>query len=161
MRGRVGVLCAAWTGLALCAGCAQQDDLGAMGRAVAAAVDTTNGHPVLILKGYPSWSDKAADDPDAAALAAGFAAELGIPDAAENQFQSPRCGWAPSAAGTRRELWAQFSPPVARGDSTVVDLSTGCAVNDNEAFEQVHTFVLMKSETGEWQVVARRLTMIT
>ena len=29
-------------------------------------------------------------------------------------------------------------------------------MNDNDAFEQVHTFVLMKSETGEWQVVARQ-----
>ncbi len=160
MREVARAICAVWSGLLLAA-CAQVDDMPAIGRAVAMALDTINGRPVVVLGPYGSSSDRSTDGGAAAALASGFATALGIPAREGESINSTGCPRSPPTGDVPLGLWAQFGPHEAKGDSTQVQLATGCVTDRAGAFQQVHVFLLMKTHGGRWQVVARRLLMIT
>jgi hypothetical protein len=142
------------------------DVLAAVGQAIAADLDFTNGAPIVVVAGYAEGGqrDVHQDPTTSTALASAFAEARGIPliDAPEG---GTRCSWAPAPGDGPLGLWAQFYPPELTGDTVRVALSGRCLAQRTTGliagFRQVHLFVVAKRETGAWEVVERQLMSIT
>jgi len=151
------------------ASCSPPGDEADIGRAVAAALDTTMGSPIAIVDEY--WcrvgeepcrdrpGHVAASRVDATPTVSAFAEARGIPVVRYDGGSAPQCPWADSAE-EEGGLWAEFKqPPQITRDSALVLVSTICG-DGQRAFQQVHEYVLQRGNGG-WTVVGRSLITIT
>ena len=161
------ILVALW--LAGCSAGQHPDGLDGIGRAVASNLDSSNGLPTAVLDEYlcdsrvepcrdreDHWD---ASLVDASTLVSAFAEARAIPVERYSGY-GPRCEWSEASDTRPVGLWADFLQPEIVGDSARVELMTGC-VADQQAFSQIHEFVLERDEEGVWGVVSRRLLSIT
>ena len=145
------------------------DDLDGIGRAVASDLDARNGLPTVVSDEYlcdsrvepcrereDHWD---ASLVDASGLVSAFAEAHGIPVEHYSGY-GPRCEWVEASDNRPVGLWADFHQPEILGDSARVELMTGC-VADQQAFSQIHEFVLKKDGEGVWAVVSRQRLSIT
>ena len=139
-----------------------------MGRAIAGALETRNGTPIVVLDTYAcaEWTGGCIPDgvrpnseaPLARDIAAGLAEGLGIPVQPTTGFRAPPCPWAEHAE--RTGLVAQFMrPPLIQGDTARLELLSACN-EDGASFLQTHEFVLRR-DGSKWIVVRRTETSIT